>query len=125
MKAYKKPVQIHFEYLQDDVIVETLEGPVHAGKDHVVITGVKGERYPCKKVDFLNNYNVDEDLGVAYKKKIIVDVVQLSQPTSVKVSWSDDLLHGKTGDYLVTYGPSDKAIVEKSIFEETYVIVEE
>ncbi len=125
MKVFKKPIAVKFQYLTETITVQTLEGPVTAGPDQVLMTGVRGEQYPIGKKMFYDTYHADEGLGVAYKKKVIVDAEQIHKPTSVPVSWSGEPLTGKPGDYLVTYGPGDQAIVEESIFNETYEIVEE
>lgn len=48
----------------------------------------------------------------------------MSQPFEVKVAWSESLLAGKSGDFLVQYGPNDYGVVAHDIFKETYQIVE-
>ena len=70
MKFRKKPVVInaeHFDWKDGQGIpdipgvkfrdwgpvvstayIETLEGPLHVSRGDWIITGVKGERYPCK-----------------------------------------------------------------------------
>ena len=37
-------------------IIPTLEGSMHMGRDDMLITGVKGEIYPCKKDIFAATY---------------------------------------------------------------------
>lgn len=36
--------------------IETLEGPLHVSRGDWIITGVKGERYPCKPDIFAATY---------------------------------------------------------------------
>lgn len=38
--------------------IKTLEGKHYIGKGDYIITGVEGERYPCKKNIFLKTYNL-------------------------------------------------------------------
>lgn len=124
MKAFKKPVAVQFKYLEEDMVVQTLEGPVPAGKGQVLMTGIRGEQYPIPVEYFEQHYTRDIYPGVCCKKKVEVEAEVLTVETSVKVSWCEALLTGKPGDYLVTYEPGNQAIVEKSIFEETYEILE-
>ena len=122
MKAFKKPVTVHYGWITQPIVVQTLEGPVNAGPEQVLMTGVKGEQDPIGLDYFLGHYDAKPD-GTCVKRKVIVDAVQLTEPKSVKVSWSNDLLHGKPGDYHVVYEPGNEAIVEKTIFEETYEVI--
>lgn len=39
-----------------ELVVETLEGPLHASPGDWIITGVKGETYPCKPDIFAATY---------------------------------------------------------------------
>lgn len=48
----------------------------------------------------------------------------MQEPFSVRLSWSDSTIYGKPGDYLITYAPNDFGIVDKDVFDETYIIVE-
>jgi hypothetical protein len=124
MKCFKKPVRVMFEILTNDLTVETLEGKVSAGPGQVLMTGVRGEQYPMPIASFLRDYEYPlHFVGTCTKKMKIIEAVVLTSPTEVKVSWSGDTLKGKPGDYLVTYGDNDQAIVEKSIFEETYEVL--
>ena len=38
--------------------VETIEGPLHVSRGDWIITGVKGERYPCKPDIFAATYDL-------------------------------------------------------------------
>lgn len=44
-----------------DVGVQTLEGFMHANDGDWIITGVAGERYPCKESIFYATYELIED----------------------------------------------------------------
>lgn len=44
----KKPVVIEAYQTEQAMLIETLEGIMRAEPGDWIITGVKGERYPCK-----------------------------------------------------------------------------
>lgn len=56
----KKPVIIQAYVTDVDVIIETLEGPLHASPGDYIITGVNGEQYPCKPEIFEKTYELVE-----------------------------------------------------------------
>lgn len=56
MKFRKKPVVIDAEQTQQIVKIKTLEGTMFAQPGDWIITGVKGERYPCKPDIFEATY---------------------------------------------------------------------
>lgn len=56
MKYRKKPVTIEAYQTDKDMIVHTLEGPLHASVGDYIITGVNGEQYPCKPDIFAKTY---------------------------------------------------------------------
>jgi hypothetical protein len=55
-KFRKIPVVIEAEQTEVDCYIETLEGRMHASPGDWIITGVKGERYPCKPDIFAATY---------------------------------------------------------------------
>ena len=64
-EAVKKPVKIKFRIAQEKEIIKTLEGDMTASKGDYIITGIKGEVYPCKPDIFLATYtitSIEEDL---------------------------------------------------------------
>jgi hypothetical protein len=56
MKFRKKPVVIEAYQTDVEVIIPTLEGNMRANPGDWIITGVKGERYPCKPDIFKKTY---------------------------------------------------------------------
>jgi len=57
VKQYrKKPVVISAYQATEDEYIDTLEGTMKANKGDFVITGVKGEIYPCKPDIFKETY---------------------------------------------------------------------
>lgn len=60
-KYRKKPVIVEAHQTSVPVVVKTLEGNMYAQPGDWIITGVKGERYPCKPDIFEATYEpVDE-----------------------------------------------------------------
>ncbi|WP_288946829.1 hypothetical protein [uncultured Megasphaera sp.] len=61
VKFYRKKPVIIKAYVTDvDVVIETLEGPLHASPGDYIITGVNGEQYPCKPDIFEKTYELVE-----------------------------------------------------------------
>lgn len=61
MRYRKRPVVVDAFVTDEPMEIETLEGTMHASPGDYVITGVKGERYPCKPDIFKRTYEpVDE-----------------------------------------------------------------
>lgn len=56
MKYRKKPVVIEAFVTEEPMDIETLEGIMHASAGDYIITGVEGERYPCKPDIFARTY---------------------------------------------------------------------
>jgi hypothetical protein len=115
----KRPIPLEFRVTEEDETIETKEGPVNAKAGAAVMTGTEGEQWPIPREKFEQTYDVLEP-GVAAKKNIPVFAKEMSEPFQVKVSWSDDLLRGEPGDYLVQYGPGDYGVVGREIFKKTY-----
>ena len=61
MKALKKPILIDYEFALEDGEVEALGGKVSYKKGDAIITGVKGEKYPCRRDIFDQTYSIIEE----------------------------------------------------------------
>jgi len=48
MKFRKKPVILEAYQTDKEMTIKTLEGDMHASPGDWIITGIKGEQYPCK-----------------------------------------------------------------------------
>lgn len=57
MKFRKKPVAIEAYQTDVPLDIETLEGVMHASPGDWIITGVNGEKYPCKPDIFEKRMN--------------------------------------------------------------------
>lgn len=60
-KFRKKPVVIEAVRTETMVSIETLEGVMTANPGDWIITGIKGERYPCKPDIFAATYEPVEE----------------------------------------------------------------
>ena len=56
MNFRKKPVVVDAYQTDREMNIETLEGVMHAEPGDWIITGVNGERYPCKPDIFEKTY---------------------------------------------------------------------
>lgn len=61
MKYRKKPVVVEAYQTDKEMIIHTLEGDIHASVGDYIITGVKGEQYPCKPDIFEQTYEKVDD----------------------------------------------------------------
>ena len=55
-KYRKKPVIVEAYQTTEECYIETLEGTMKANKGDFIITGVNGEKYPCKADIFWKTY---------------------------------------------------------------------
>lgn len=62
-KFRKKPVIVEAYQTKKEMIVQTLEGPLRASPGDWIITGIKGEQYPCKPDVFSKTYEPVCDKG--------------------------------------------------------------
>lgn len=60
-KYRKKPVIIEAYQTDKELIISTLEGDMHASVGDYIITGVNGEKYPCKPDIFKKTYEKVEE----------------------------------------------------------------
>lgn len=61
MKFQKKRIVVEAYQTDKDLYIETLEGRMHASPGDWIITGVNGEKYPCKPDIFEKTYEPVED----------------------------------------------------------------
>lgn len=61
MKFKKRPVIVEAYQTNKDVYIDTLEGKMHASPGDWIITGINGEKYPCKPDIFEKTYEPFEE----------------------------------------------------------------
>lgn len=103
MRYKKKPVVIEAFVTDEPMDIETLEGTMHASAGDYIITGVEGERYPCKPDIFKKTYEpadaaplpVDCDALLALAEEM-VEMFRLGAFTGegLDAKWCREL-HGK------------------------------
>ncbi|PZP63474.1 MAG: hypothetical protein DI596_02940 [Azospira oryzae] len=86
------------------------------------LKSVEKRRIPRDK--FEASYQYDETTGLCQKRPVVVEAKELTENVEISVGWSDQKLIGRPGDFLLTYGPNDYGVVQRSIFFETYDVVE-
>ena len=59
-KYRKKPVVIEAYQTDKEMVIQTLEKPLHASVGDYIITGLRGEQYPCKPDVFAKSYELVE-----------------------------------------------------------------
>ena len=57
----KKPIEVVAEKTEEWLDIHTLEGTMTAAPGDWIVTGVKGERYPCKPDIFAATYESAEE----------------------------------------------------------------
>lgn len=60
-KYRKKPIVIEAYQTDKEMIIHTLEGDMKASVGDYIITGLRGEKYPCKPDIFEKSYEFVED----------------------------------------------------------------
>ncbi len=60
-KYRKKPIVIHAEKITEPLYIHTLEGIMEGKVGDYLITGVKGEKYPCRADIFEETYEFIKD----------------------------------------------------------------
>lgn len=60
-KYRKKPVVVEAYQTDKEMIIHTLEGDMKANVGDYIITGLRGEKYPCKPDIFGKSYELVEE----------------------------------------------------------------
>lgn len=60
-KYRKKPVIVEAYKTDTEVVIHTLEGDMLASPGDYIITGIRGEKYPCKPDIFDKTYELVEE----------------------------------------------------------------
>lgn len=70
MKYRKKPIIVEAYQTDVELDIETLEGIMHASIGDYIITGVNGEKYPCKPNVFEKTYELVEENNYKMSKAL-------------------------------------------------------
>lgn len=60
-KIRKKPIVVKAFRAEQEMVIHTLEGDMKANVGDYVITGLRGEQYPCKPDIFHKTYDIVHD----------------------------------------------------------------
>jgi len=60
-KYIKKPIPVEAYKTDKEIIIHTLEGDLKADVGDYIITGINGEKYPCKPDIFEKTYELVEE----------------------------------------------------------------
>ena len=112
MKFRKKPVVVEAYQTDKEMIIHTLEGDHHASVGDWIITGVKGEQYPCKPDIFEQTYEPAEEATETY---YYVYVYYISKGAST----DDMIISGRCKDKNEAIEEWEKA-VERTIHKTDY-----
>lgn len=123
MRAIKRAVPHSFQINITEQVILTLEGLVVAFAGDIILTGVRGERWPIAKAKFEQTYDFDLETMQCRKKPLIVTAEEMTESFEVTVGWAKQPIYGKAGDFRITYGPGDFGVVARDIFFETYEII--
>jgi len=100
MKYRKKPVVIEAYQTDKEMDIKTLEGTMHASVGDYIITGVRGEQYPCKPDIFEETYEPAEDRKSVWAARWVPVTEDLPK---------------KAGRYLVCYHPCNDDRVDWTV----------
>lgn len=70
MKYRKKPIIIEAYQTDVELDIETLEGVMHASVGDYIITGINGEKYPCKPDIFEKTYELVKESNYETSKEL-------------------------------------------------------
>ena len=127
-RARRRPLVFEVAFNQEKVVIDTIEGPVHAEVGDAVVTGVRGERWPVRRTKFAELYEpvswtrMGED-GHYRRRAVVVRTTRLTQPLSLFLPDEQGALSGNAGDWLVQHTDGSFGIVADDIFERTYELV--
>ena len=129
LKAIKKKFITVAEVLKKDTRIHTyVDGEKETTKlgmkGDVVITGPKGERYTIDKAKMKERYNELPNRIVLESKPVEILCKVVEKDNSFIASWGEPMI-AKKGDYMVYENGKASYRIEKGIFFETYMLIDE
>jgi hypothetical protein len=116
-------VDVRFALADGELI--SLEGPNHYRAGDALITGATGSHWSVVQTRFHDKYEAvpptqtNQD-GRYRAKPVPVLAKQIMEPFTALRSAGGDQLNGKTGDWLLQYGPGDFGVAENNRFVQVY-----
>ena len=126
----KKISLIHVCELQEDMVINSMEGSHQFDKGDFIATnlqdhqmGITTKSWGIKRQTFLNTYEPVMDSPNLYKKKpIIVKAYRLLKDSEI-VSSEGEIFDGKNGDLLIVESENNMWVIKEEVWKETYQIV--
>lgn len=87
MKYRKKPVVIEAYQTDKELDIETLEGTMHASVGDYIITGVRGEQYPCKPDIFEQTYEPADAPAASPWHRVEEELPEIGKTVLVYDNW--------------------------------------
>jgi hypothetical protein len=74
-KFVKKPLMVEAYQTDREMLIDTLEGTMKADVGDWIITGIKGEEYPCKPDIFHETYDIylGEEIPITHWKSTLME----------------------------------------------------
>jgi hypothetical protein len=121
----KRPIPVNVIFAREDGTCETLEGAVRYDAGDAIVTGGMGERWPVERDLFLDRYVPRGDIGAGEDGTYIKRggealAVRLREPVNVPVGRAGDPLHGRPGDWLLSYPDGSYGVIRSAIFVQSY-----
>jgi hypothetical protein len=128
-RARKSGVAIQVEFAEMDGTLATQQGPVKYSTGDALLTGTEGERWPVARETFDVNYAPVAPIrpgkpGPYRKRPQVVWAKPMADAFDVTLDRDRGTLHGKPGDWLVQYAPSDFSVVGARAFAQTYELLD-
>lgn len=125
LRVCKKPIPVRVEFATAGGVCETLEGPVRYRAGDALLTGIKSERWPVKRDIFLSSYEPVPPTragadGTYRKAPAVAYALRVDRASEVPVSWQNDPLHARPGDWLLLYADGSYGVLQDSIFRGSY-----
>jgi hypothetical protein len=130
LRVYKRPIAVPVTFATADGVCDTAEGAVRFRAGDAILTGVRGERWPVRRDQFLSTYEPiaptrNGSDGSYRKAPAVTHALRLAEPRAVTVNWQDSALQGRPGDWLLQYADGTYGVIQDAIFRETYLPAED
>jgi hypothetical protein len=129
LRVYKRPIPVPVRFATADGVCDTPEGAVRFRAGDAILTGVRGERWPVRRDEFLSTYEpiapTRSGSDGSYRKVLaIAHALRLDEPCAVSVNWQDSALQGRPGNWLLQYADGSYGVIQDAIFRESYLPAE-
>lgn len=128
-RARKRAVAVDVEFASAAGTLSTTEGPVKYSIGDALLSGTEGERWPVARDRFDTSYVAVAPTrpgkpGRYRKRPTVVWAKPMVAAFDVTLDRERGILHGRPGDWLLQYAPSDFAVVSARVFAQTYELLD-